>query len=307
MTMSKKNIYQKTMYKTKPTLRVGIYEKALPNEFSWQDKLLEAKLLGFDFVEISIDESAERRSRLNWSDHEIYSLRHLCEQNAIPIHSMCLSAHRKFPFGSVDKYIRKEAKTIMDKAIAFAYKLGIRVIQLAGYDVYYEPATLSSHLRFIEGMQWSAKQAEKAGVMLAVEIMDTDYLNSLSKFEILKKEVNSPYFMAYPDVGNITGWNYDVCTELMLSREHIVQIHLKDTYKVKANYPGQFRDLVIGDGEVDFVEIFKTLCMINYTAPLVIEMWAKDNKWKENIITAQKRLHKIGIETHFPVFRSLFE
>ncbi|WP_442902989.1 L-ribulose-5-phosphate 3-epimerase [Gilliamella sp. wkB108] len=295
------------MYQTKSTPRVGIYEKALPNELSWQDKLLEAKLLGFDFVEISIDESDERRARLNWSDDEIYSLRHLCEQNAIPLHSMCLSAHRKFPFGSADKNIRKQARVIMDKAIAFAYKLGIRVIQLAGYDVYYEPANLDTHLRFIEGMQWSAKQAEKAGVMLAVEIMDTDYLNSLSKFEILKKEVNSPYFMAYPDVGNISGWNYDVCTELMLSREHIVQIHLKDTHKVKDNYPGQFRDLVIGEGEVDFAKIFKTLHNMNYTAPLVIEMWAKDNKWKENIITAQKRSYKIGNETNFPLFTSIFE
>ena len=151
-------------------------------------------------------------------------------------------------------------------------------------------------------MQWSAKQAEKMGIMLAVEIMDTSYLNSLSKFEILKKEVNSPYFMAYPDVGNISGWNYDVCTELMLSREHIVQIHLKDTYKVKANYSGQFRDLTIGEGEVDFLAIFKILKQINYTAPLVIEMWAKDHKWRENIITAQKRLKTIAENAEFVLF-----
>ncbi|OCG08132.1 xylulose 5-phosphate 3-epimerase [Gilliamella sp. wkB178] len=295
------------MYQTKQTPRVGIYEKALPNELAWQEKLLEAKKLGFDFVEISIDESDERRARLNWSDDEIYSLRHLCEQTGIPLHSMCLSAHRKYPFGSADKHIRKEARVIMDKAISLAYKLGIRVIQLAGYDVYYEDANSDTHLRFIEGMQWSAKQAEKAGVMLAVEIMDTNYLNSLSKFEILKKEVSSPYFMAYPDVGNITGWNYDVCTELMLSREHIVQIHLKDTYKVKTNYPGQFRDLVIGEGEVNFADIFKTLNNMNYSAPLVIEMWAKDKKWKQNIITAQKRLNAIGKETNFPIFTSLFD
>ena len=190
----------------------------------------------------------------------------------------------------------------MNKALIFAYKLGIRVIQLAGYDVYYEPANLLTHQRFISGMQWSAKQAEKLGIMLAVEIMDTNYLNSLSKFEILKKEVSSPYFMAYPDVGNISGWNYDVCTELMLSREHIVQIHLKDTYKVSGNYAGQFRDLTIGEGEVDFLSIFKTLKRMDYTAPLVIEMWAKDDKWQENIITAKKRLQAIAKQADFPLF-----
>ncbi|MFQ0997335.1 L-ribulose-5-phosphate 3-epimerase [Gilliamella sp. CG25] len=291
-----------------PTLQtnhIGIYEKALPNEFSWQQKLQEAKSLGFNFIEISIDESDERRARLDWSDDEIYALKRLCEQNQIPLHSMCLSAHRKYPFGSADETVRNQAKDIMNKALRLAYKLGIRVIQLAGYDVYYEPANNKTHQRFIEGMQWSVKQAEKVGIMLAVEIMDTNYLNSLSKFEILKREVSSPYFMAYPDVGNITGWNYDTCTELLLSRDHIVQIHLKDTLKVKNNYSGQFRDLVIGEGEVDFLAIFKTLKMMNYSAPLVIEMWAKDDKWKENIITAQKRLKAIGEQAGFPIFNSI--
>lgn len=287
---------------TKLTNHIGIYEKALPNDFTWQEKLDQAKSLGFNFIEISIDESDERRERLDWSDDEIYQLKRLCEQSGLPLHSMCLSAHRKYPFGSADETIRQQAKIIMNKALIFAYKLGIRVIQLAGYDVYYEPANLQTHQRFISGMQWSAKQAEKLGIMLAVEIMDTNYLNSLSKFEILKKEVSSPYFMAYPDVGNISGWNYDVCTELMLSREHIVQIHLKDTYKVSGDYAGQFRDLTIGEGEVDFLSIFKTLKRMDYTAPLVIEMWAKDDKWQENIITAKKRLQAIAKQADFPLF-----
>lgn len=281
---------------------IGLYEKALPNTLSWQEKFNHAKSLGFDFIELSIDETDERQARLDWSDEEIFSLKRLCEQTGIYFHSICLSAHRKYPFGSAQESIRQQAKIIMNKAILLAYKLGVRVIQLAGYDVYYEPANLQTHQRFIEGMQWSAKQAERRGVMLAVEIMDTNYLNSLSKFEVLRKSVNSPYFMAYPDVGNITGWNYDVCTELLLSSEHIVQIHLKDTYKVKPNYAGQFRDLVIGEGEVDFAAIFRTLKQMNYTAPLVIEMWAKDHNWKQNILTAKQRLTDIAQQAGFALF-----
>lgn len=286
----------------KTTPRIGIYEKALPNDLTWQQKFNEAKALGFDFIELSIDESNERRARLDWSDDQIYSLRHLSEQMGIALHSICLSAHRKYPFGSNDEHIRAQAKNIMNKAIVLAYKLGVRVIQLAGYDVYYEPASNQTHQRFIEGMQWSAKQAEKAGIMLAVEIMDTDYLNSLSKFEILKREIPSSYFMAYPDVGNISGWNYDVCTELLLSRDHIVQIHLKDTKKVKSNYSGQFRDLVIGEGEVDFPAIFNTLKLMDYCAPFVIEMWAKDDNWKQNIITAQQSLNAMASQAGYALF-----
>ncbi|MUK68225.1 L-ribulose-5-phosphate 3-epimerase [Aliivibrio fischeri] len=280
------------MYKNLQRHRVGLYEKALPNEFSWEEKLKTTKDLGFDFLEISVDESDERRSRLDWNDDEVYGLRRLCEKYDVPLQSMCLSAHRKFPFGSADAAIRDQAVIHMEKAITLAYKLGIRTIQLAGYDVYYEPADKQTHQCFIEGMKLSAQLAERAGVMLAVEIMDTDYLNSLSKFEVLNREVNSPYFTAYPDVGNISGWNYDIVTELKLSKPHITQIHLKDTYCVTTEYKGQFRDLVIGDGEVDFKAILNTLKETQCVVPLVIEMWAQDANWKENIILAKERLNK---------------
>lgn len=279
------------MYHDDKRYRVGLYEKALPNELDWQAKLEATKELGFDFLEISVDESDERRARLDWSDEEIYTLRRQCEVIGIPLQSMCLSAHRKYPFGSHDSAVRLQAEIHMQKAIALAYKLGVRTIQLAGYDVYYEPADKDTHRFFIEGMRKAAKMAEKAGVMLAVEIMDTEYLNSLSKFEILKREVNSPCFTAYPDVGNISGWNYDVCTELALAMPHITQIHLKDTYKVKPGYQGQFRDLVIGEGEVDFNAIFTTLSDTNCAVPMVIEMWAQDEHWRENIIAAKARLN----------------
>jgi L-ribulose-5-phosphate 3-epimerase/hexulose-6-phosphate isomerase len=279
--------------------RIGLYEKAMPNDLSWEEKLTEAKALDFDFVEISVDESDERRARLDWSDEEIYALRELCHKHAMPLQSMCLSAHRKFPFGSEDPAIREEAYRIMQKAISLAYKLGIRCIQLAGYDVYYEAQSAETHARFIKGMQDCAKMAEHAGVMLGVEIMDTPYLNSLSKFEVLKREVPSPYFMAYPDVGNITGWNYDTCTELKLSRDHIIQIHLKDTLKVSDSCKGQFRDLVIGEGEVDFPAIFNTLAEIDYSGPLVIEMWAQDDNWRDNIRTAKSRLCEMAVTQGF--------
>jgi L-ribulose-5-phosphate 3-epimerase/hexulose-6-phosphate isomerase len=280
---------------------MGLYEKALPNELSWEEKLQQTKLLGFDFLEISVDESDERRSRLDWDDETIYDLKRLCERYEIPLQSMCLSAHRKYPYGSLDPQVRQQAHLHMEKAITLAFKLGIRTIQLAGYDVYYEPANQETHQNFIQGMKQAAKMAERAGVMLAVEIMDTRYLNSLSKFEVLNREVNSPFFTAYPDVGNISGWNYDVSTELALSMPHIVQIHLKDTYKVTNDYQGQFRDLVIGDGEVDFEAIFETLKRTNCAVPMVIEMWAQDDNWRENIEIAKQRLNQVCQRVDVPL------
>ena len=45
---------------------LGIYEKALPKELSWVERFNAAKAAGFDFLEISIDETPERMARLDW-------------------------------------------------------------------------------------------------------------------------------------------------------------------------------------------------------------------------------------------------
>lgn len=53
---------------------LGIYEKALPAGECWLERLQLAKTLGFDFVEMSVDETDERLSRLDWSREQRLAL-----------------------------------------------------------------------------------------------------------------------------------------------------------------------------------------------------------------------------------------
>ena len=46
---------------------LGIYEKALPGGECWLERLQLAKELGFDFVEMSVDETDARLARLDWN------------------------------------------------------------------------------------------------------------------------------------------------------------------------------------------------------------------------------------------------
>jgi hypothetical protein len=50
-----------TMFK----MPIGLFEKALPDELSWEERLTAVDQAGYDFVEISIDESNERLSQLD--------------------------------------------------------------------------------------------------------------------------------------------------------------------------------------------------------------------------------------------------
>lgn len=256
---------------------VGIYEKAFDPRISWKERLDRVARLGMDYIEISIDETDERLSRLDWDKGQKKELLDLMWSSGIPIRSMCLSAHRRFPFGSHDPESRNRAKDIMEKAIDFAGELGIRVIQLAGYDVYYENSTGESVQRFTEGMQWAAERAASAQVMLGMEIMDTPFMNSITKHMRYEENIHSPWYRVYPDLGNLSAWSEnDPEAELNLGIGSIVAIHLKDTIPPRADFPGKFKCVPFGQGCVDFPARFRQLEKLGYTGPYMIEMWYQD-------------------------------
>jgi L-ribulose-5-phosphate 3-epimerase len=248
---------------------LGIYEKALPAGECWLERLQLAQKLEFDFVEMSVDETDLRLSRLDWSREERLKLVNAVAETGVRVPSMCLSAHRRFPLGSEDDVIRDQGLEIMRKAITFAQDVGIRVIQLAGYDVYYQKANDETRRRFREGLKESVDMASRAQVTLAMEIMDYPLMNSISKALGYAHYLNNPWFQLYPDIGNLSAWDNDVQMELQAGRGHIVAVHVKDTL------PGVFKNVPFGTGVVDFEQCFRTLKQSGYCGPYLIEMWSE--------------------------------
>lgn len=252
----------------------GIYEKALDPADGWNQRLEKVRRLGFDFLELSIDEQDDRIGRLYWTAQKREELRRCCYDNGVSIMSMCLSAHRRFPFGSSDPMIREKAHDILDRAIEFAAATGIRVIQLAGYDVYYEPSTPDTVKRFREGMCWAATRAARMQVMLAMEIMDTPFMNSMVTHLGYEAIVGSPWYRAYPDMGNLSAWGEnDPDAEFKRGIQSIVAVHVKDTLPVVAGAGGKFKKVPFGTGCVDFARRFGQLERLGYSGPYLIEMW----------------------------------
>lgn len=255
---------------------LGIYEKALPKNISWLERLNVAKELGFQFVEMSIDETDERLARLDWSQTERQEVKRAIEETGVQIFSICLSGHRRFPFGSVDQKNREKAMKIMEKAIDFAVDLGIRNIQLAGYDVYYENKSVLTREFFIENLQQAVNMAASKQVMLSIEIMDDPFINSMTTFKKIKRQISSPWLQAYPDIGNISAWPAnDVGYELETGIENITAVHLKDTIKVSEIFPGKFKEVPWGKGDVNFLGALKTLKRLNYEGTFMMEMWSE--------------------------------
>lgn len=263
---------------------LGLYEKAMPPQLDWKEKLTAAKAAGFDFVEISIDETEEKLNRLEMSKEERLELVRLMVETGIPIRTMCLSGHRKYPLGSSDPASCARGMEIMEKAIQLADDLGIRIIQLAGYDVYYEESTLETKRRFLENLKKAANMAMKAGVLLGFETMENEFMNTVEKAMKYVNLVGSSYLNVYPDIGNITNaaesYKMDVLEDLFLGKGHIVAMHLKETET------GKFREIPFGTGHVDFKSAIETAWNLG-VRKYVTEFWYVGNPdWKKDLKAA---------------------
>lgn len=253
---------------------LGIYEKALPPVEDWRKTLQLVHDLGFNFIEFSVDESDERLARLDWTREQREDLRNAAWDTGVRVHTLMLSGHRRYPMGSADPEVRKHSLEMLYKAIDLAYDLGIRNIQMAGYDVYYEPKTLESREWFVENLKRGVEYAATRQIMLDIETMDDPFLNSLQKINYLKTQIHSPWLQAYPDLGNLSAWpENDVGRELEMGIDNIVSVHLKDTKPVTVTSKGQFREVPFGDGSVDFEGCLRTLYRLGYTGAMTIEMW----------------------------------
>lgn len=274
---------------------LGLYEKAMPGTLTWAEKFRSGAAAGYDYLEISIDETDEKLARLEMSAEEREELAALGKREGLPLRSMCLSGHRKYPMGSADPETVKRSMEIMEKAIGLAEDLGIRIIQLAGYDVYYEPSTEETRKRFEENLVRAAEMAARAGVVMGFETMETELMNTVGKAMKYVNLVNSPYLQVYPDIGNITNaakeYGTDVLEDLKCGAGHLVAMHLKETK------PGIFREVPYGQGHVDFPAAVRTAWETGVRR-YVTEFWYKGSpEWKKDVEDARIRMGRLLDET----------
>ena len=258
---------------------LGLYEKSMPDSLTLREKLTAARDAGYDFLELSIDETDQKLSRLEWGNNRrARALQDMLEAQ-LPIRSICLSGHRKYPLGHPDPAVQEKSLQIMAGAISLAEDLGIRIIQLAGYDVYYEPGSQQTRANFEKNLRKSVEMAAKAGVILAFETMETEFLNTVEKAMYWVDLVDSPYLQVYPDAGNITNAavaaGKDVLDDLKTGKGHLAAVHLKETV------PGVFREVPYGTGHVDFAAVTKTAMDLGVRRYLAEFWYDKGTDWKQ--------------------------
>ena len=268
--------------------KIGLYEKAMPKDIGWKEKFQVAKSAGYDYIEISIDETDEKLARLDWSDAQIRDVVSVAYGESMSFGSICLSGQRRYALGDKDE---TKSLEILEKAIRFARIAGIPVIQMAGYDTYYAQSTEETEKRFLKNLSRGTAVAAKEGIILAFETMETPFMDTMEKAMRRILPIASPYLGVYPDIGNLNNaallYKSDILADMEKGKGHIVAAHIKETM------PGKYREVPFGTGVVDFERILKKLWQLGVRR-YVTELWYTGNDdWKQAVNGASSFARKI--------------
>lgn len=273
------------------TYQIGLYEKAVRDSLGWKEKMEVAKECGYDYLEISIDASEAKINRIYMSQEERAEIVKMMFEVGLPIRSMSVSALTKYALGDPDEAIRSRGCEILEKSIELAADLGIRIVMVPGYDIYFGESTFDTKRLFLENIKKATEVAASCGVVLGFETMENEFMNTVGKAMKYVSLINSPYLKIYPDSGNITNaavlHQHDVCEDLTLGRGNVVALHLKETK------PGIFREVPYFTGHVDFENMIRTAWEIGVRR-YVTELWdVGQDSWKEDICFANESMRKL--------------
>lgn len=177
---------------------IGLYEKAMPSSLNWEEKLKCAKDCGYDFVEISIDETDARLAGWSGPPRSAPSCGRPCRGSACPSAACACPATGNIPSEPATPAVRRRSLEIMEKAIQLSDDLGIRVIQLAGYDVYYEEGSEQTRKDFADNLKKAVEMAAVHGVVLGFETMETEFMNTVAKSMKYVASSTTPIWASIP-------------------------------------------------------------------------------------------------------------
>jgi sugar phosphate isomerase/epimerase len=121
--------------------------------------------------------------------------------------------------------------------------------------------------RVMQAMERLVPEAEKAGVILAVENHGGVPGTGEEQVELIQK-INSPYLRATVDVGNYMGCGQEGVDGTALAAPLCAYVHFKDFKKLE---DGSLGACVVGKGDVDHAECLRLLKEAGYDGYVALE------------------------------------
>lgn len=226
---------------------------------------------GFEAFEPTIGEEGELSVTTDES-----TVRRLGDQiraEGLEVASLASGLYWKYSLTSPDAAVREQARKMTVCSLERAAWLGTdALLVVPGMVTHFEDNKLrvgyAEALRLAyESLRELAGEAEKRGVIIAIENVWNAFLVSPVEMRDMIDKLNSPWVAAYLDVGNVLRYGVSQDWVDTLGRR-LCRIHMKD-YQLDVGGLKGFCQL--GDGDVEWPAVMDALRKVGYDGPLTYE------------------------------------
>jgi|TARA_B100001964_G_scaffold216588_1_gene255981 hexulose-6-phosphate isomerase len=239
---------------------------------SWENEFYLAKDIGFKSIEWVLDENLKDNPIVN-KEH-FSKIKMIKKKTGIEINSICCDYFMINSLSKNSKSFKEENLKILDFLIEKSCPLNnIKIIDLP--------------LMGKEGLKKKQIADDYKSLLLKLEkkILDNNLMIALetdlepNKLKDFLKNFNKKTVTVNYDMGNSAYWKFDTEQEFLCYGQLISNVHIKDC--TPRDYTVQ-----LGDGNVNFNEVFYLLKKNNYKADFILQAARGEN----DILTAKKQL-----------------
>ncbi len=241
-------------------MKRGVNAWIYPSNFNFESVLRLSKNIGFDGVELNLDEEMlkiDRGGRSEISD--------VARSLDLELPSLCTGLFWKYNLASPDEKIRRKGIELIKQGCIFAADIDASIFLVvpgvATPEIPYKYMWNLSKESLLE----AAKIAEDHAVIIGVENVWNKFLYSPLEFRSFVEEINHPNVKVYFDVGNAFLLGYPEQWIKHLA-DLIVCVHIKD-FQISTM---QFKPLFQGD--IPWQRIMKALSEVGYKGFLNVEV-----------------------------------
>lgn len=236
----------------------------------WDYEVLESfdflKSIGYEALELWVE--YPRLALDLVTDETIRKIRNKIKESnlTVTIHAPI----RDINISSLNYGSRNEAVRQIKQAIDFAESVGVNIVVMhpGKNSSKKDPVELTMEL-FYESMSKIVKYAEEKEIYLALEHMERrngEYILEAEEILEVISMFNSKYLKITFDIAHCNTVTKDIVKFYKKIREHVIHIHVSDN-----NGYGSKTHMKIGDGSINFEEIFNELKNDGYSNSIIIE------------------------------------
>ena len=275
-------------------MKLSMHSICIERRYPLLDAIRKAAEFGYQGYEIDIGDFGSTGLGLHWPEEftpdRVAAAGEAARAAGIEVSSLCLGVLWRFYPSSADPSVRAQAAEIIRQSAPSAASVGAKVILLpVGQPESLTPEQARDNL--VNVLRDCAPEAEKAGVVYAVENVGQALAKTVEHLLEIVERVDSPACQVYYDVGNAVWQDSDPVSDMRKLGERIAMIHVKDRRVVD----GRGEIAVIGDGVIDWPSVAAAARDIGYGGYLTLEVPGTAETADEIATRSRDALRRYGL------------